>query len=285
MSVIFARPQARPDTVFSLARLVGETGSIELDECRAWMLPRLGTGSTSNAGFDAAVDCASAFGFISSDSGVLSPLGSTPITYGSFLDACYQSMTRPEHKDSALLRVYASVLVRSEFQEDGYQWLNVDVATLVSRVKSCLPEGSRTFNNSSVAPWRHWMEAMGLGHQIAMTLRDSRFFPRPTRRLALEFERLRTGQEVLEVSSDAFQKFIGSNFPYLDGGTFWNDASGGKALPGRVSCTLSEALLELDRTHRIELRHEGGDRRRLIRLKTWSGDESLYTSIRLKETP
>jgi hypothetical protein len=266
---LLSATEGTPERVWSLVSiLAAHGGSIERHELVQWLNPPFrsvnGEGEEKKTAVEATIQAALDLGLIDT-----SERGNIRLVYDD-LSAQYDGFADVVHTrlaslsdadaDAVLFEAFAWLAVQVEI-EGSTLWIddwNAD--EFADRAdKALTPDtGERRFNKTKRAPWRRWMEFVGLS--VPLPTGDD--YPCVTRRLERE---MFGGNLVLdeEIVAARLLDYIAQRLPYLDGGRLFVrlcDRLGHRMAPQRLSRLLSTALRELDEDGRITLIVRGDSR-------------------------
>ncbi|UKJ75446.1 hypothetical protein [Azospirillum brasilense] len=254
---LLSATQGTPERVWSLLTvLAAHGGSMERQDLLNWLNPRFVQAGAEvkdeKSAADQTIQAALGLGLIDTRdrSKVRLAIDSVPGRFPAFSDLIHaRLLTAPEDDaDATLIQVFAWLVVQAEIEGSTLwveEWSRNDFADKANDalIGASDEAGERRFNTTKHAPWRRWMEHVGL--MVSLPTGDE--YPDVTKRLARE---LLGGALPLnqEIAANVFLEHIAKNLPYLDGGRLFNGMCQrlGHRMPARaVSLILSIALRNL----------------------------------------
>jgi hypothetical protein len=208
---------------------------------------------------DATIQAASGLGFVDlSQRGMIQLLlEDLPTDFLGLSDIVHDRLAQldSDAADSVLLEAFAWQAVQVEV-EGGTGWIedwSADEFAHRADVALCPPgwSGERRFNSTKRAPWRRWIEFVGL--QTGLPSNDS--YPYITTRFERQLLRGKLPPGV-EISADQLLSAVVTELPYLDGGKLflkYAERVGLTVRPKAVSQLLSAALRDLQEEGKLTL--------------------------------
>lgn len=259
---LLSATEGTPERVWSLVSiLAAHSGSMERQELARWLNPPFrsthGEREDKKSAVDATIQVASDLDLIdTSERGAVRLInGYLSGKYDEFADLIHARLASLSDgdADAVLLEAFAWLAVQVEIEGSTLwvdDWSADEFADHAD--KALTPEaGERRFNKTKRAPWRRWMEFVGL----SVPLPTGEDHPCVTRRLERE---LFGGSLPLneEIGAGRLLDYIAQRLPYLDGGRLFVrlcDRLGHHMAPQRLSRLLSSALRDLGEDGRVTL--------------------------------
>lgn len=266
---LLSATEGTPERVWSLVSiLAAHGGRIERQELVQWLNPPFrsvnGEVEEKKTAVDATIQVALDLDFIdTSERGYVRLVCDHPFAkYNEFSDLVHGRLANlsDEDADAVLFEAFAWLAVQVEI-EGSTLWVEDWSADEFADTgdEALTPDaGKRRFNTTKIAPWRRWLEFVGL----SVPLPTGEDYPCVTRRVERE---LFGGSLPLdeEIVAGRLLDDIAQRLPYLDGGRLFVrlcDRLGHRMAPQRLSRLLSSALRELDEDGRVTLIARGDTR-------------------------
>ncbi len=271
---LLSTPTGRPERVFSLVSLVRVLGGrVASGDAKEWMAPqfRAGGGGTPMEGDGSGKpgDRVREVFRVARDLGLLDAerdewVGTCelPATRREFARRVHAHLCGlpAEHPDSVLFRAYAWCAVCIE-KHGIAQLVQMSSGDLASEIAAGLGRRSedndeKSFNTTKLSAWKDWMAYLGLGWNDLPKV--SAFLPDPSRRMEEELSKFLPEDSL--VDGQSFLAAVAKNFPYLDGGSFFQEAcERGRARPpaGQLSRILSQTVRSLEDSGVLGFQMEG----------------------------
>ena len=253
---LLAATQGTPERVFSLLRILAAHGdTMDRQALVGWLNPRFAIGGEpareEKTAVDQTIQAALGLGLIDSSQrqSVQLTISPVPEDYTSFADVVHDRLTSmtPDEADFVLLEAFAWQAVQIEI-EGSTQWIDDWTADeFADKADAALTptgwNGDKRFNATKRAPWRRWIEFMGLGYPLP----SGHAYPYVTARLERQ---LCLGAVPIgkELSAGEFMRAVSKHLPYLDGGSLFVEYASrlNLRMPDRsLSRLLSSALRDL----------------------------------------
>lgn len=274
---LLSETQGRPHTVRAILHTLKSLGGTLPDrdqDLARWFLPSGFPASTDRV--RQAIGCATSLGWVEKDGQGQYRLTDpdAPTAPDAFLDHLHVALcTTQKTEDRRILEAYTVVVLQMEEERSTAwlsDWTNKKLADFFDRSLRGDQVGSpRVFNEYKIAPWRDWLEAVGLcWNSEGGALKQ--FLPDPTSRLQIELRQLLRefgdGREILPYD---FLDALGKRMPYLDGGEMFRDISARmqRSLPSdQISLVLARALYDLEDDGALKLVVRGDAATRTLRI-------------------
>ena len=232
------------------------------DDLMAWLNPLFrrgdGTVQSQESAAGQTILAALSLEMIASDGrGYVLAIDHAPRTFLEFADLVHRRLctSAPDDPDHVLLAAYAWVVANVE-KFDGFSWLSVwGRKQLADGINHDLPardqsDEGRRFNDTKIAPWRAWLNCLGLQQDLPA----GGTYPYVAERLSRELSHagLATNREL---SASDVLEVVAQRMPYLDGGHLLNETlrRSGVTPPRRLTRILSVALRDLHDEGRLKM--------------------------------
>jgi hypothetical protein len=266
---LLSATEGTPERVWSLVSiLAAHGGKMERQELVQWLNPLFrsanGEAEEKKTAVDATIQAALDLNLIdTSERGQVRLVYEGMIgKYDEFADDVHARLARlsDTDADAVIFEAFAWLAVQVEIEGSTLwvdDWSADEFADRADKALN-LDAGERRFNKTKRAPWRRWLEFVGL----SVPLPTGEDYPSVTKRLERElFEGGLPFDE--EIVAGSLLDHIAHRLPYLDGGRLFArlcDRLGHRMAPQRLSRLLSSALRELDEDGRVTLIVRGDSR-------------------------
>ncbi|GAB6062559.1 hypothetical protein [Deferrisoma palaeochoriense] len=280
-------PTVRPNAVAAVTRFVAQCGDAgcTLDELVVWAEdPAREEGGSARSICESLLGVASSLDLVrqGENGRWFGTAGDLAVSEEAVWNRAHKAFLT-EDSEQEVLDAYASLIVAVEVVGPGVLSQRArDIADLLRHALSQPDNKGRTgtFNDTRWDVWVRWMTALGLGFPGPRGIVP--FLPVPARRIQAVLQGWGPG----ELEAREFLQRLGQELPYLDGGTRYQVAlrrERGRPAGDHVSWALTQALRQLHREGRIQLRFEGGDREAAVPLYRDGLEPAAVASVIIPE--